>query len=146
MTAAAAQIKVVPLPLRALAVESLSAPVRLPLLLDHLVAASASHDSNGAMVSVRAPAGTTAPFPICLAHLLGRGVLLGWGQGGHLQLRLPEGGERTREGTAAGVAGAGIFVESQPALEVDSGAATAPPGPGNPRGRGPPTWRGPRTS
>ena len=81
-----------PLLLRALAVESLSAPDRLPHLLGQLGAASASHDGNDATVSVPAPAGAPSIFPICLAHLLERGVFLEWGRGGQLQLRLPEEG------------------------------------------------------
>ena len=62
-SAAGAQFTAVPLPLRALVVESLSAPGRLPHLLAHLGAASASHDGNDATVSVPAPAGAPSTSP-----------------------------------------------------------------------------------
>ena len=129
--AAALQIRAVPFPLRALVVTSLSSPECLPLLLSHLSAACTSHDRSDATVSVPAAAGppgtppaTGAPsvFPICMAHLLVRGVFLGWGLGGQLQLRIPEGGFASVRGTAEGITGAGPFANARPVSAPDDGS------------------------
>ena len=119
---AGAQITAVPLPLRALAVATVSSPDCLPHLLSHLGAPSASRDGNGATVSVPAAAGAPSAFPICLAHLLERGVFLGWGRGGQLQLRLPEGGVARVRGAAVSVTGADLFVGDRPALAAGDGS------------------------
>ena len=82
--AAGPQITAVLLPLRELLVTAFSSPNCLPRLLSHLGAASASRDGNDTTVPVPAAAGALSVFPICMAHLLARGVFLGLGLGGKL--------------------------------------------------------------
>ena len=59
-------------------------------------------------------AGAPPVFPICMAHLLARDVLLGWGLGGQLQLRIPEGGFAGVRGAADGLTGTDLYVNAWP--------------------------------
>ena len=98
--AKAPRVASVPLPLGALAVTSVSPPGCLPRLLYHLRAARTGDGSNDAPFFVPMEAGlpsSSGTFPVCMAHLLARGVVLGWGGPDvAFQLRVPEGGGRRR--------------------------------------------------